>query len=163
MKILVIILALAGMLFSSVAAFSHEYTVGDLHIGHPYSRPTPPGAPVGGGYLTVRNEGSEADTLIEVRSDIAGRIEIHQMKMENDVMRMSPVEGGLPIPAGETVELVPGGYHIMFMGLNGALIEGEKNKATLVFEKAGEIEVEFSVDPVKTGSEKKKSVKGHAH
>lgn len=122
-----------------------RYVVGDLTIAEPFSRATLPKAPVAGGFFTVTNTGAEQDRLIGAASAVADRLEVHEMAMDGDVMRMRQLKDGLAIPAGETVELKPGGYHIMFMGLNQPLVEGETVIVTLIFEKAGEVEVPFSV------------------
>ncbi|WP_421851917.1 copper chaperone PCu(A)C [Oricola sp.] len=127
------------------SALAHDYKIGDLVIEHPTARATPPNAPVSGGYMIIRNEGSEADRLIAGSAPFAGKVEIHEMKMENDVMKMREIEGGLEIPAGGSVELKPGGYHVMFMKLNEQLKEGEMVKGTVVFQNAGEIELGFKV------------------
>lgn len=122
-----------------------SYTVGDLTISHPFSRATLPNAPVAGGFFTVTNNGAEDDRLIGASSDVAGHLEVHEMAMEGDIMRMRELKDGLPIPAGETVELKPGGYHVMFMDLKQPLVQGEIVMVTLVFEKAGEIEIPLAI------------------
>lgn len=124
---------------------SASYVAGDLVISHPFSRATLPNAPVAGGFFTVKNNGAADDRLIGASSDVADRLEIHEMAMDGDIMRMRQLKDGLPLPAGETVELKPGGYHIMFMGLNQPLIEGETVNVILVFEKAGEIEIPLPI------------------
>ena len=129
-------------------ALAHDYTVGDLSIAHPYAMATPPNAPVGGGYLEITNTGMEDDTLIaaSVAPEVAGMVQLHEMAMEDGVMLMSEVEGGIPVPAGETVMLERGGLHVMFMQLPQGLAEGTEIPATLTFEKAGEVEVVFTVE-----------------
>ncbi len=127
-------------------ASAHEFKLGDLEIGHPWSRETPAGAKVAGGYLSVTNHGSEADRLIAVSSTISDKGEIHEMAVNDGVMTMRQLPDGLEIPAGEKVELKPGSYHLMFMGLKSQPKKGEKFAGTLTFEKAGTIEVEFAVD-----------------
>jgi periplasmic copper chaperone A len=121
------------------------YMVGSLHIAEPWMRATPKGAKVAGGYLSIMNMGTEPDRLLSVSSVIAGQVEIHQMTMANGVMTMRPVDAPLEIKPSETLELKPGGYHVMFMQLKQGVREGEKVKATLVFEKAGRIDIEFVV------------------
>lgn len=121
------------------------WSLGDLTIAGAFSRATLPNAPVGGGFLTVTNAGSEDDTLVAASTAVAGRTEIHEMAMEGEVMKMRALTDGLPIPAGATVELKPGGFHLMFMELTGSLVEGETFTVTLTFEKAGEIEVPISI------------------
>jgi uncharacterized protein YcnI/copper(I)-binding protein len=122
-------------------------TVGDLEITGAFSRETLPNQPSGGGFLTVTNKGSEDDVLVAASSSVSGRVEIHEMKMEGEVMRMRELAGGLPVPAGETVELKPGGYHIMFMDLNQPFVQGEAIDVTLTFEKAGDVAVKLMVGP----------------
>ncbi|TFL18104.1 copper chaperone PCu(A)C [Jannaschia formosa] len=134
---------------TSLAAVAHDYTLGDLTIGHPFAFATPPNAPVAGGYLTITNAGTADDRLVAVRAapEVAGMIQIHEMRMDGEVMRMSETEGGLPLPAGETVTLEQGGLHLMFMQLPAGFEEGATIPATLVFERAGEVEVDFAVEP----------------
>lgn len=127
------------------AAGAAEFTAGGLLIENPWTRATPRGAAVAGGYLTITNRGSTPDRLIGGNVAFAGRFELHEMKMENGVMQMRPLPQGLEIRPGQTVELKPGGFHVMFMGLKQAPREGEKLKGTLVFEKAGLVEIEFAV------------------
>ena len=118
---------------------------GPLNLEQPWSRATPGGAKVGGGYLSITNTGAAPDRLVGGSFPLASKVEVHEMRMEGDVMRMKPVEGGLEIKPGATVELKPGGYHLMFMDLKEPLKEGQKVKGTLVFEKAGSVEVEYAV------------------
>jgi copper(I)-binding protein len=130
------------------SALAHDYKAGALKIGHPWTRATPNGASVGGGYLTVENTGPDADKLVGGTLAGAGRVEIHRMSMEGSVMKMAPVEGGLVITPNETVSLKPGGYHLMFLDLKGQLKKGEMLKGSLEFEKAGKVEVEFKVEAI---------------
>lgn len=125
-----------------------EVRLGDLAVTAAYSRATAPHAPVGGGYLTVTNAGPSDDRLVSARSPAAGRVEIHEMKMEGEVMRMRELGDGLPLPAGARVELKPGGTHLMLMELKAPLVEGETVPVTLTFEKAGEVAVELAVGPM---------------
>lgn len=128
------------------AAIAHEFKVGDLEIEHPWSRATPPGAKVAGGYFTVVNKGSAPDRLLSISSDISDKAELHEMGVKDGVMTMRPVEGGLELPAGGKVALKPGAYHLMFTGLKRQPKQGEKFPATLTFEKAGSVKVEFAVE-----------------
>ncbi|KQW85754.1 hypothetical protein ASC89_01355 [Devosia sp. Root413D1] len=121
-------------------------SIGNLEISGGFSRATLPNAPVGGGYLTITNKGGEADRLVSAASPVTGVVQIHQMKMEGDLMKMNELPEGVEIPAGETVTLAPGGLHIMFMQLAQPLVEGTKIPLTLNFEKAGSVEVELSVE-----------------
>ncbi|MCJ2072090.1 copper chaperone PCu(A)C [Methylobacterium sp. J-030] len=137
-----------ALALTAAPAAAHDYTVGTLKIGHPWSRATPNGAKVAGGYLSVTNTGTEPDTLTGGSFDDAGRVQIHQMSMENGVMKMAPVEGGLVIKPGETVTLKPGGYHLMFLDLKGQLKKGQAAKGTLTFAKAGAVPVDFTVEGI---------------
>ncbi len=132
---------------SALAATAHHYTVGQIEISHPFTRAMIPGAKVGGGFMTITNNGSEDDRLISATSPAAPMVQLHQMSMEGDVMKMSQIEGGIVIPAGQTVKLEPGKLHVMFMKVSTPFKEGETVKATLVFEKAGSVEVEFKIGP----------------
>ncbi|KFG70017.1 DUF1775 domain-containing protein [Microvirga sp. BSC39] len=118
---------------------------GSLTLDQPWSRATPGGAKVGGGYLRITNTGTAPDRLIGGSFPLASKVEVHEMRLEGDVMRMKPVEGGLEIKPGATVELKPGGLHLMFVDLKEPLKEGQTLKGTLTFEKAGAIEVEYTV------------------
>jgi hypothetical protein len=135
------------MLFVIAPAFAHNGVVhlGPINISAPFSRATLPNAPVGGGYLTIENTGTEDDRLVSATSSVAGETQIHEMAMEGDVMKMRHLHDGLPIPAGETVTLAPGGLHIMLMNLQQKLVEGESITITLTFEKAGTVDVELPV------------------
>lgn len=133
---------------SSTALSAHEYKLGELTIDHPYTRTTPPMAPVGGGFMTITNHGEESATLIGGTAEFAEVVEIHEMEMADNVMKMRRLEKGLEIPAGETVELKPGGYHLMFIKLSEQMKEDDRHKATLKFAKAGEIEVKFVVKDI---------------
>lgn len=129
---------------AALAAMAHEFTLGSLTIGHPYARPTVPGQSVGGGFLTIANQGAD-DRLLSATSAGAHSVELHTMSMDGDVMRMRQVDG-LNVPAGKTVDLKPGAVHLMFMGLKAPLKAGDKLPVTLKFAKAGEVAVVFNVD-----------------
>jgi len=139
---------LIATLFAFVAssAFAEDYKAGSLVIGQPWTRVTPKGAAVAGGYLKITNSGSTPDRLIGGFSEVSKRFEIHEMKMDGGVMKMREVTGGLEIPPGATVELKPSSYHIMMMNLTHPLAKGEKIKASLTFEKAGKVDIEFAVE-----------------
>ena len=98
--------------------------------------------------ITITNTGTTPDRLVSAKSAAAGAVQVHEMKMEGNVMRMREVDGGLAIAPGATVTLAPGGLHIMLMGLKAPLRQGEKVPLTLVFEKAGSIDVELAVMPL---------------
>ena len=140
-------LAFAALLIGlTAAAQAHDYKLGSLEIGHPWSRATPPTAQAAGGFLTITNKGTTPDRLIAVKGAASDKAEIHEMKMDGAVMRMREVEKGIEIPPGATVELKPGGYHIMFMGLKAPFTKDQRVPITLVFEKAGSIDVDLTVD-----------------
>jgi uncharacterized protein YcnI/copper(I)-binding protein len=130
---------------ASAPADGESYSIGDLKVTAPWTRATPGGAKIAGGYLTVTNNGKEPDRLVSATTAVADHAEIHEMSMTDGVMKMRPLPDGLTIKPGETVALKPGGYHMMFMGLKQPLKQGETMKATLVFEKAGKLDVNFKV------------------
>jgi copper(I)-binding protein len=125
-----------------------DVMVGKLKISTPWARATPKAAPVGGGYLTITNMGSEADRLIGGATAIARSVEVHEMKIDNGIMKMRMLANGLVIKPGQTITLAPGGYHVMFMGLKQQLKQGEHFKATLTFAKAGKVDVDFAIEGI---------------
>ncbi|MFZ2869230.1 copper chaperone PCu(A)C [Zavarzinia sp.] len=142
------VLALAAFSLS-LPALAHEFEAGNLEIVHPWSRATPAGAKVAGGFFKVENKGDTPDRLLSVGSDIAEKVQVHEMTMTAEGMAsMNEVTGGIEIAPGATLELKPGSYHVMFIGLKHPLVEGEKFKGTLTFEKAGTVEVDFVVGPL---------------
>ena len=158
--------ALALLLAGSPAAFAADVKAGDLVITQPWSRATPGGAKTGAGYLTIENKGSAPDRLVAVSGDVAGRIEVHEMAVNNGVMTMRPLEKGLVIEPGKTVALAPGGYHLMLMELKSPLKQGDKLPVTLEFEKAGKVAVTFEVQAVGAkgpGGEGGSMMKQHDH
>ena len=142
------VFAFALLVVGAHSALAHEFKAGDIEIEHPWSRATPAGAKVAGGYFTIVNKGSAPDRLLSIASDISGKAELHEMGVKDGVMTMRPVEGGLDIPAGGKVTLGPGAYHIMFMDLKQPPKEGQMFAATLTFEKAGAVTVEFAVQAI---------------
>ena len=137
--------ALAATSFAGGAG-AHEFRIDALTIGHPYAIATPASSKTGAGYLTITNQGSEPDRLIAVEAAFP-MVRVHSTTTDAaGVARMSEVET-VEIAPGGTVALEPGGMHVMFMGLSGPLVEGEKIDATLVFERAGAVEVQFNVEP----------------
>ena len=116
-----------------------------LAITQAWSRATPGGAKIAGGYLTIENKGAAPDRLVSGSGDFAGKVEIHEMAMNNGVMTMRPLDKGLPIEPGKTVKLAPGGYHLMLMDLKTPLKQGDKVPLTLEFEKAGKVTLSLDV------------------
>jgi hypothetical protein len=139
------------------------YKAGSLSIEAPWARATPGGAKVAGGFMKITNNGKEPDRLIGGTVPFASRFEVHEMAVEGGIMKMRQLSKGLEIKPGETVELKPGGYHVMFMDLTSGLKEGEAMKGTLVFEKAGTVEVEYRVGPIGGGAPMGGAGGGHSH
>ena len=143
-----------ALLFAIIAtsATAEDYKVGNLQISQPWSRATPKGAAVAGGYLKITNTGTTPDRLLGGSTDIAKGLEVHEMTMDGGVMKMRQLKDGLTIAPGATVELKPGSYHIMLVNLTRPLAKGERIKASLNFEKAGKADVEFAVEAIGASS-----------
>jgi copper(I)-binding protein len=135
-------------LMSAVSAAAEDFHVGTIEIANPWMRATPKNSPVAGAFMTIRNTGTAPDRLLGGSSPVAAQFEVHSMVMDGGVAKMRPVEGGLELKPGDTVELKPGGFHVMMMGLKQQLEKGQKIKATLEFEKAGKVEVEYTVEGI---------------
>jgi copper(I)-binding protein len=142
------VLFAAAMALSVTSASAHDYKAGSLQIQHPWSRATPKGATVAGGYMKITNTGSTPDRLIGGSTAAAPKFEIHEMSMEGGVMKMRALPKGVEIKPGQTVEFKPGGYHLMFVGITAPFEQGKRVKGTLEFEKAGKIEVEYAVEAI---------------
>lgn len=128
-------------------AIAQEVTQGAITIGQPWTVATPPAARVGGAYATIINRGSAADRLIGGHSPAAGRVEIHLMRHQDGQMSMQPQPNGVEIAAGSTLELQPGGYHLMLLDLVAPLRAGEVLPVTLEFEHAGSVDLSFLIRP----------------
>ncbi len=135
----------AAVSMLAVPSMAQDYKLGSLEITTPWTRATAPTARTGGGFMTITNKGTTADRLISARSTVSDKVEIHEMQMDGSVMRMRELAKGLDIPPGATVMLKPGSYHIMFMELKAPLAKDAKVPVTLVFEKAGSIDVQLDV------------------
>ena len=135
--------ALYATSVSRVAA--GDYDLGSIHISQPWSRATPKGAASGAGYMTLTNRGSAPEKVSCVSDEASAKCQIHSMTMDGGVMKMRPVEGGLEIKPGESVTLKPGGFHMMFLDLKHPLEQGQTVRATLKFDRAGTIDVEYPV------------------
>ena len=145
-QIISVLLGVTLLAALSVApARAQEVKAGDLVITQAWSRATPGGAKIGGGYLTIENKGSAPDRLIGGSGDIAGKIEVHEMSMKDGVMTMRPLDNGLTIGPGKTVKLAPGGFHLMLFDLKAPLKQGDKVPITLEFEKAGKVTLSLDV------------------
>ena len=144
-------LASALWLAASGAAGAHAYDVGSLHIGHPWIRATPNGAPTAAGYLTVTNHGQTADRLLGGSTPLARSIEPHTMSMNGGVMRMRLAPEGFEIAPGATLTLAPGGNHLMLVAPAHTFKAGERVPVTLRFARAGEVKVDFVVQADEEG------------
>lgn len=127
-------------------------TSGDIVVEAAWLRGTPPRAPVAAGYLVVTNRGDAADRLVGGSAPFAGRVEIHEMAMQDGMMRMAEIEGGLVIAPGTTEVLEPGGNHVMFMDLSDAPAPGETIPVTLEFAEAGSMTVDMPVSAIGASS-----------
>lgn len=125
-----------------------QFKFGDLIISQAHTRVTPPGATVAGGYLTITNNGNSDDILLGGRVDFAEATEVHSMQMKGDVMKMRRLKDGLTLPAGETVELAHGGFHLMFKRLKEPVSISDEKSLTLIFKQAGEYQLPLAVIPL---------------
>jgi copper(I)-binding protein len=150
MRVLRTLLTLALVGFGAIAAWAHEFKAGDLEIVHPWARATLKGSDVADGFMKIVNHGSTPDKLIAVSVEFAKAGQIHDMKMDGDVMKMQELTEGLEIPAGATVELKPKSLHLMFIGVNQELVPDMIMDGELTFEKAGKVKVEFMIEPAGT-------------
>lgn len=144
-------LALAAPLLvvaAQPAAIAHEVKAGNLEVQQPWSRATPPGAKVAGGYFVIINSGDTPDRLVSATADIAGRVEIHEMNVKDGIMTMREMPNGIEVPAKGEVAFKPGSYHVMFLDLKKAPKQGEAFAGTLTFEKAGTVSVSFAVEAI---------------
>lgn len=128
-----------------------------IAVSTAWTRATPPGSKVAGGFFTIENKSGAADRLIGGSTDASGIFEVHEMAMNNGIMQMRALEKGLEIPSGGKVELKPGGFHIMLIDLKRQLKDGDTVTGELVFEKAGKVPVSFKVMPIGSTSG------GHQH
>ena len=137
-----------ALLFLAVPARAEEIRAGDLVITQAWSRATPGGAKIGGGYLTIENKGTAPDRLIGGSADVAGTVQVHEMAMNNGVMTMRSLDKGLTIEPGKTVRLAPGGYHLMLSISKSSLKQGDQLPVTLEFERAGKVKLSLDVQGV---------------
>lgn len=142
---------LAALMLTACPALAQTYNVGAIEIEQPWARATPKGATIGAGYMKITNTGTAPDRLVGGSVAFARRFELHSMTMEQGVMKMREVKDGLEIKPGETVELKPGGYHVMFVDLKEPLKQGEDVSVTLKFAKAGSIDVKYPVEAAGAG------------
>ncbi len=141
------LITLSALFFLS-AAQAQDFKAGAIEINHPWARATPRGASVAAGYLKLTNTGTTPDRLIGMSVAVSDRVEVHEMATVEGVMKMRPVKDGLEIKPGQSVELKPGGLHLMMLDLKQQLQQGQRVKGTLVFEKAGKVDIEFAVEGI---------------
>ena len=153
--------ATVALTLLAAPARAEDVKAGDLVITQAWSRATPGGAKIAGGYLTIENKGAAPDRLIGGSGDVAAKVEVHEMAMNNGVMTMRALDKGLTIEPGKTVKLAPGGYHLMLMDLKGPLKQGDKVPVTLEFEKAGKVKLSLDVQGV--GAQAPGAAGGHDH
>ena len=145
----------ALMSLCATQVFAQSFKVGTIEVDQPWMRATPKGAESTAGYFRITNSGTMADKLIGGTSALASGVQFHEMTMTNGVMKMRPLPDGLEIKPGESVELKPSSFHAMFVGLKQPLKQGDHVKGTLMFEKAGALEVEYTVEGI--GAQQPKS------
>lgn len=138
-----LIFLLLATVSTSQTAVAGDITVGSLIVENPWARATPKGAKVGAGYLSIFNIGTIGDRLVSAKSDVSERVEIHSMSMTNGIMKMRRLPDGIAIKSKGLVDLKPGGYHLMFIGLKAPLEKDKSFNVTLTFEKTGDIDVLF--------------------
>jgi copper(I)-binding protein len=141
-------MSMAAAQDTAAAPAGAAVTAGDLAITRPWSRATPGGATTAAGYLTITNRGATPDRLVSVSTPAAAKAELHQMTTKDGVMVMRPLSGGLTLAPGQAVTLAPEGIHLMMTGLKAPLNKGDTLPVTLVFEKAGRVEVALPVQGV---------------
>ena len=131
----------------SANAMANDYKAGSIEISTPWSRATPKGAQTAIGYMTIKNNGTTPDRLIGGSIDVADRFQLHAMTMENGIAKMRELSD-IEIKPGQTIEFKPGGSHVMFVNLKRPLSKGEHINGTLVFERAGTVKIEYSVEGI---------------
>lgn len=137
--------ALVGLV--AVAGLATESRAEPIQIGQPWARATAPGAPTGAAFMVLNNNGSQPDLLIGAATPVADRTELHTHLMDDGIMRMRQVEAIEVAPGSPTV-LEPGGLHVMLMGLQEPLVEGETFPLTLDFQDAGEITIDVTIQSI---------------
>jgi len=155
------LVATLAISLGATAALAHSFQAGHLTIHHPWARETAAGQSVGGGFMTIRNDGNTPDRLLSGSTPAAKELQLHSMVMEGTVMRMRQVTDGLVIPAHGELTLKPGGFHVMFIGLKAPLRQGAMVPATLRFQHARTVKVAFKVQPVGSSEPMEAGHAGH--
>jgi len=151
--LLKVLLIGAGITLSNAVfaqAVTKTVTTNAIKIEDAYTRATVPGQQVAGGFMKIENKGSAVDQLLSASSPAAGEVQLHEMSMDGNVMKMRQVKD-IAVPAGGAVELKPGGLHLMFMNIKAPLTAGETVPVKLKFAKAGEVEVKMPVNAMGAG------------
>lgn len=152
-----------GVVALPAATLAHDYDHGDLTISHPWSRPTPPGTPVGVGYMDITNRGDSPVILVAGETAAAEAVSIHETVSEDGLMKMRPLREGLTIPAGETVSLKPHSYHLMLEQLKAPLTEGDEVPLSLEFDGMEPVKVTLKVQQPDASSNMDHSNGRHDH
>ena len=144
MKRTVVFFAALSLLASIASA--ENFSAGSVEITNPWIRATPRGAGVAGAYMTIVNKGTQAERLMGGSIVGVSRFEVHRTVMDGNVAKMRPVEGGVEIKPGQSVALRPDSFHVMLIGLKQQFQQGQRIQGTLIFEKVGKMDVEFTVE-----------------
>ena len=147
-KFLIVLCAVVGLMFNGASmaqSVAKSVKTDTIKIEGAYTRATAPGQQVAGGFMKIDNKGNAADQLLSASSPVAGEVQLHEMAMDGNVMKMRQVKD-IAVPAGGSVELKPGGYHLMFLNLKGPFAAGQTVPVKLKFAKAGEVEVKMPVN-----------------
>jgi copper(I)-binding protein len=147
-SILTTLVIAAALAVATSAAFAEDFKAGAIVIAHPWARATPGNANVTAGYVKLTNTGTTPDRLVSATAEAASHTDIHEMAMAQGVMQMRPLKDGIVLKPGETVELAPGGNHLMLTGLTRPLKPGDRVKGTLVFEQAGSVDIVYEVQGI---------------
>jgi len=149
-----------SLMLPALLVQAHDYSVGSLHIEHPWSREMPAVAPTAAAYFVVHNKGSDADRLLSASTPVAGKAELHEHIHADGLMKMQQVQN-VEIPAGGEVKFEPMGYHVMLFNLKQQAKDGERFPLTLTFEKAGTVKVEFAIEAMGKGGADHGAHQGH--
>lgn len=141
------------LILTSLTASAESLNASDLEVLDPWARASAGRTETAAAFLTVRNSSDRADRLVAAQTDIAQTSELHTHLHEDGIMRMRQVDS-IDLPAKETIELAPGGDHVMLFQLETPLQQGQSFPLSLTFEKAGTIQVEVKVMPIGTAGPK---------
>lgn len=146
------VFATLALTFSSAAAMAHEYKAGELHIDHPWARPTMTAVVPAAVYFELANHGEADDRLIAASTERADHVELHASIKDEETgsVKMRVAKDGIATHAGKTLSMETGSYHVMLIGLGEPLKEGESFPMRLTFEKAGEVDIIINVEDRET-------------